>query len=50
MFNKQAQQEVRVFGYEMARELSEAELEMVGGAGTSYSSNGNACVADDCAA
>ena len=48
----ETKEQVRVFGYTQARELTSVELASVGGglAGTSYSDNGVACAADDCTA
>lgn len=48
--NKIEQAAVRVFGYKQARELTAAELEMVGGglSSTTYCDTGDACAADDC--
>jgi hypothetical protein len=37
---QQAQNENRVFGYEVAQELNEAELTLIGGAGISYVNGG----------
>jgi hypothetical protein len=37
---EQAQNENRVFGYEVAQELNEAELALIGGAGITYVSGG----------
>jgi len=40
------QADVRVFGFDVAQELTEAEMDMIGGAATSYC--GSHCDADDC--
>ena len=42
---KEVQADVRVFGFDVAQELTEAEMDMIGGAATSYCGN---CTADDC--
>jgi hypothetical protein len=42
---QEVQADVRVFGFDVAQELTEAELEMIAGAGTSYCCG---CTADDC--